>query len=256
MKIENYGVGGRCKEAMQRLTRMDGRGEIPVWVSRIILLPIPTARDKVHITGTEKLLSEVISGLGEGDAVFGYAIPREDVETATSRGARVFDASESEEFLHKNAVISALGALGYVMTEFEKTVKDMNIGIIGYGRIGKELTRLLLILGARVRVYTSNNTTRIELGEYGVESVYTDYKSKISTSGLDILINTAPTDLSECIDITESSARIIELASGNNFGDIGGVVRLMSIPDRMYPKSAGAAYAETIEKFLSEDMTE
>ena len=251
MKIENYGVGERCAEVMRRLLVSEARGEISKSISRIILLPIPTSRDKVHITGTDKLLSEAVSGACQSDAVFGYGIPKSVRAEMERAGALVFDVLECEDFQRENAYITALGTIGYILTEIKEIPSSLSFGIVGYGRIGKELIRLLLFLGARVRVYTSKELTRIELGECGVETSLTDYRSKIDLDGIDVLINTAPTDLSSSFPLGACGVRIIELASGNNFGDTE-VTRLMSIPDKMYPKSAGAAYFRAIEKHIKE----
>lgn len=253
MKIENYGVGERCAEVMRRLLVLEERCEISKDLSRIILLPIPTARDSIHITGTDKLLSEAVYGVAESDAVFGYAIPKAEKEKMELCGALVYDVLECEDFQKENAYITAIGAIGYILTELKVLPSELSFGVIGYGRIGKELIKLLLFLGARVEVYTSKETTRMELCGCGVKSYLTDYRSRIDIRGIDVLINTAPTDLSACFLPEEmTDVMIIELASGNNFGDIPGVKRLMSIPDKMYPKSAGAAYFRAIEKYVRE----
>jgi hypothetical protein len=47
--------------------------------------------------------------------------------------------------------------------------------------------------------------------------------------------------------------RVIELASGENFPLISGVERLPSIPEKMYPDSAGYLYYKAITRFLKEE---
>ena len=96
MKIENYGVGERCAEAMRRFFLAEEKGELPRSVRRLIILPIPTSRDGVHLTATDLTVSEVLHGAGEGDVVAGYAIPSSIKEILASRGAWVYDASEDD----------------------------------------------------------------------------------------------------------------------------------------------------------------
>lgn len=254
MKIENYGVGERYKETLCALLDYEQSGRMPPSLSRALIMPIPTSRDGVHISGSALTLDELFSDLGEGDAVFGYGIPKEKRTALESVGAHVFDAEEDEAFLSENAFLTALGTLGYILTEFDRVPGDITFGIVGYGRIGRELCRILLFFGARVRIYTSRELTRLELGECGVETVHTDYITPLVLSSVDVLINTAPTDLSASFPDgrLHGGIRVLELASGENFPGVEGVERLMSLPGKMYARSAALAYFRAIEKYLNE----
>ena len=254
MKIEKYGVSERCNLAMQRLLFLSERGELPPSLTHAVLLPIPTARDGIHVTGTDRLLLEATRDVGEGSLVCGYGIPVGERERMRAAGAKVFDAMECEGFLLENSYISALGAMGYILTELKKVPREVSFGIVGYGRIGSALLEMLLFFGARVRVYTTRSETREALGRCGIESAATDLSDGVGISGIDVLINTAPTSLTSFFPDGKipDGIRVIELASGDNFGKIEGVERLPGIPDKMYPRSAGAAYSNAIENFIKE----
>jgi hypothetical protein len=45
---------------------------------------------------------------------------------------------------------------------------------------------------------------------------------------------------------------VIDVASGNNFEGVEGVVRLPSIPEKSYPKSAGRVYFHAIQRYMRE----
>ena len=253
MKIENYGSGGRTRELMRRLVALEGESGAPPWVERVIILPIPTSRDGVHITDTDKLICEVLSDISPGDFVAGYAIPREDVEIIEAQGGICFDASRDGTFLGENARISALGALGTLLTSSGAAPEDLTVGIVGYGRIGAALAEMLMYHGGRVVVYTSNNATRLRLGEVGVPTL--SYERGVGVlpdvGGLDVLINTAPTSLGATFpDGIPEGLTVLELASGDNFGGVEGVRRLPSIPDRMYPATAGRIYFEAVHRAM------
>ena len=251
MKIENYGAGGRCAEAMRLLMGVEHDS-----IKRVILLPIPTSRDGTHLTGSERLLRDVLGEAGRGDLVVGYSIPKADAEYISSRGASVYDVSGDEEFLDENAIITAIGTLEYLFCNFDLVPSDMHIGIIGYGRIGRHLARMLLFLGAKIRIYTSKNLTRVELGERGVERREINYGAPMldDLGNLDVLINTAPTPLGACFadGRIPKGLCVIELASGDNFRGVDGVVRLPSVPEKSYPISAGRAYFHAIQKYMRE----
>ena len=255
MKIENYGEGKRCAEALRLFLGAEERGELPDWVDRLIILPIPTSRDKATVTDKKLTLKEVFEGVGKGDVVAGYAIPDGCYDEARARGAVIFDAEKDENFLTENARLTALGALGYILSEIDREPADISFGVVGYGRIGKIITRYLLFLGAKIKIYTSKELSRLQLGECEI-STQTTKDGKIDLSGTEILINTAPVRLLDGFSDGRlpDGVRIIELASGNNFPGIDGIERLPSIPDRFYGKSAGKAYYSAIKKYMCEGV--
>jgi hypothetical protein len=162
----------------------------------------------------------------------------------------VADLARDEEFLLENAYLTALAALGIYLGTTKAAPRDTSVGVVGYGRIGKRLTGLFLYLGARVRVFTSREDTRLELCENGVSASVSgrDY----DLSGLDILINTAPATIFEKDKIPED-LRIIDLASGDNFPEIAGVEKYPSVPAKMFPISAGRAWGRAVERRLAKN---
>lgn len=256
MKIENYGKGERCLLAMRYLL-LDEELTDRCNEKRIILLPIPSARDGVHITGTDKLISELLMDIREQDFVVGYNIPDEDKEIIYHSGGDFFDAALDEVFLLENSNLSALGALGYILQNTSRPPADTRYGIVGYGRIAGALSEMLMYLGGKVRIYTSNNLTRLSLSEYGVDNMSYDRASHTipDISDIDILINTAPTPLEATFEggRIPKEMTVIELASGNNFEGVAGVIRLPSIPERFYPRAAARIYYEAIKRALMED---
>lgn len=213
----------------------------------LIILPIPSTRDGVHINGTELTLSDALSGVSRDTLVVGYALPPEIAGAVRGRGALVWDGASDERFLSENAELTALATLGILICEGRRAPSDMSVGIVGYGRIGKVLLRLLLYIGARVRVYTSRTEVRMELSALGVDTA--EAREGAELSGLDILINTAPARIFSFND-GAPQARIIELASGSNFPEHVSVERYPSLPARAYPETAGRVFAEAVENFL------
>ena len=251
MNIETYGTGERLKAVARKARSLSTK--------HLVLLPVPTTKDGVHVNGTDIPLADTLVNVGRGSIVVGYALPADYKKEVEDLGGEALDLSLDEEFLLENARITAIGALGYLLTTSKGVPSEGRIGVVGYGRIGSYLVRYLLFFGAKVRVYTSKMLTSIELGECGVDSVCVcEWGGGVyDFSGLDVLINTAPKDMKESFPLGKcDDLRILELASGNNFDGVLGVEKLPALPERMYPESAGEAYTRAIRRFLLERETE
>jgi hypothetical protein len=101
-----------------------------------------------------------------------------------------------------------------------------------------------------VRIYSENREKIAMLAEAG--ALVEELSPGADFSGLDIIINTAPETLipEETVGkLIDGGAHFIELASGKNYSDER-VVRMASIPDKMYPLSAGRLYARSIARAI------
>ena len=246
MNIETYGTGERLKIAAGLA------GSIPA-EGHLVLLPVPTTKDGVHVFGTDILLSDTLCNLDEKSVIVGYGLPKDFISEINARGAAVLDLSCDEEYLSENAYITAVGAVGYILTTSKKSPDGVRFGIVGYGRIGSRLVKMLLFLGGSVKVYTTNPLNSVTLGECGIDCASVSDSDRYDFSGIDILINTAPKDMREAVSYGYvcEKMRIIELASGDNFAGISEVERLPGIPERMFCESAGQTYFSAIERFLN-----
>ena len=74
-----------------------------------------------------------------------------------------------------------------------------------------------------------------------------------NTGGLDILINTSPTRQIEESDLPQNK-RIIDLASGRVYPPSERVTRLPSVPEKMFPITAGRLYAEGVLRAMFGDL--
>lgn len=243
MIIHSYENGPRADACIEYIRSLKCADD----VDKMILLPIPTTKDKHTILKTNICIYDVLDTISGHTLISGYGIPGEFIKEAEELGATVHDLGGDEEFLLDNASITAVCALGVFLCSSRLSPCDTKVGIVGYGRIGKKLTNLFLYLGATVRVYTTRPDARIELSRYGVGSASSTEGADLS--GLDILINTAPATLFSPSDIPDG-LRIMELASGDNFPDVPGVERYPSIPAKMFPVSAGTAWGRAIERRL------
>jgi dipicolinate synthase subunit A len=245
MEIRLISGGGRVRECGRILASALEKRE-----GGLILLPIPTTRDNIFINSTAVTIKSAVEMINQSTIIVGYGLPDEIIGRAEDVGARFFDASLDEEFLLDNARISANGALGYILTHSLKDMGDMKIGIVGYGRIGREMTRLCLLFGAEVRLYTAREGAAIELCEMGIDARLIDGEKDFSD--LDLLVNTTP---KRQIDdsLIPREVQIIDLASGSIFEPSERLIKLSSIPEAFYPITAGRLYSEAVLRFLGKE---
>lgn len=245
MIIHTYEDGGRtvaCKECLLE-------NHLPDGINECIILPIPSTKDGVHLSGTDVLLDSVLNNVRKGVLVVGYSLPSAFLTGVTDRGGILYDAGSDEKFLVGNAELTAVAALGVILNSEKRVPRDMTFGIVGYGRIGKELTRHLLFLGSRIRVFTTRRDVRLLLSEFGVAT--SESTEGADLTGIDVLINTAPARIFDTDSpLFPKNMRVIDLASGNNFPTLLSYETYPSIPARMYPESSGVLLAEGAMEYI------
>lgn len=200
-----------------------------------LILPIPSSRDGVRVAGCEALILDSLGELRDGDIAVGYGFSEDTEQLAARRGVILLDAALDDIFLEQNARLTAEGIIYELMKE-GRAPSDRCIGIIGWGRIGRHLSKMLSALGAQTVVYTSRKNEGFL--PYS-ELPFAEKK------GIDILINTAPARIigDECSGALES-VRVIELASGNNFPEWLAHERYPSLPYRVFPESAARTFVD------------
>ena len=246
MIIHNYEKSLRSTECVKYLTRSGTLSEY----NTLIALPIPTSRDGVRLTNTDTGIDEVLERTDAGTLVIGYDIPREWTDKLIKKHATVCDSGLDEKFLCENGRLTAECTIGILLSTAQRSLSEMTFGIVGYGRIGKWLLCYLSYFSAGVVVYTRSLKTRLDLGQTGI--FCPDIDSAEIPENMDVLINTAP-DVVLCEDgfSKNKSVRVIDLASGDNFPWLNNVEKYPSIPAKMLPRSAGLAWARSVERFVN-----
>jgi len=215
-------------------------------------IPAPFCKDSIEIT--QELLTAM-----KGKRIFCGMKPRLQKACPTLSGD-VYDYYEREEFAVCNAVVTAEGALEIAMSSFEGTINGAEVLVIGYGRIGKSLSRMLSSLGANVTVSARKPSDLAWIELSGLRAVRTDELYK--ENSYDLIFNTVPAPVLSCILLAKIAIRavVIDLASGEGGVDKYAAERLgithihaLSLPGKAAPKAAGEIVKNTIYHILEED---
>ncbi len=204
-----------------------------------LLLPAPSLTGSGGITGGERL-DAVLSTLPKEITVIGG-----NLDVPTLQSYKTLDLLKDPEYLVKNADITAYCAVKLAMERLPFTLYGCPVLVIGWGRIGKCLARLLRALGAQVCVSSRSGESRSLLNLFGYQAVDT---CSIVPQNYKIIFNTAPAKLSvPC----PSQILAIDLASQLALSGEK-VLWARGLPGKMASESAGDLIANTIMNRLFE----
>lgn len=191
-----------------------------------ILLPVPSFDEDGQVKGSGHLPE-----IGCDVTVMGGNLQNLDCNKV--------DFLQDPYYLEENAAITAKCALHYADLRHGTRVL-----VIGWGRIGKHLTRLLTALGTDVTVAVRKERDWQALTGMGHRAVYLmDLKPR----EFDVVFNTAPASIlfsGEC----REDAVLIDLASVKGiFGK--GVIYARGLPSKDAPEESGQLIAKTALRY-------
>ena len=157
---------------------------------------------------------------------------------------RTVDFLTDDIYLYQNAAITARCALKVAAPLLKTTLADTSVLVIGWGRIGKHLTRLLLSLGASVNVAVRSRQDQALLQSLGCRVI--DYGAPPPKCTL--VFNTVPSPY----PIQPEGCIKIELASQPGLTGKG-IVTAQGLPGIHAPESSGALIAKTFLRLCKEE---
>ena len=216
----------------------------PCNAARYMLLDIPSLglEDKLR-SGRD--LSELLRSISDDTVVIGGGLEHPLLEGYTK-----YDLLKTEGYLKENARITAYCALHIIGDALPVTLEDCPVLVIGWGRIGKMLTSLLVRVGANVTVATRDIRCVASLAKLGIGAVLTD---NVTTDRSRLIVNTAPVQIlsDEAVNACRSAVKI-DLASVKGLpGD--DVIWAKGLPDRCAPESSGKLIARYVLDYLKEN---
>ena len=198
-----------------------------------LLLPVPSFDPDGYIKGGISL-EGLLWQLPEDVTVIGGGLSRPELEHYNT-----IDLLEDAEYVADNAAITACCAMRLAAARLPVVWRGCPVLVVGWGRIGKCLARLLFQLGARVAVAARKEQDRAMLRAFGYEAL--DMKD-MEPRKYRVIFNTVPSMvLPEC----PGNGLKIDLASVPGIGG-GDVIVARGLPGKDAPESAGALIAQTV----------
>lgn len=229
-----------------------------------VILPLPLMEDgdllNTPLAADSYSASDLFSLLPTGQTVVAGKVSHEMFEKAGRNGIRLYDYLEREEFSVANAIPSAEGAIQLAMQEVPTTLHGMNVLVLGYGRIGKLLTKYLDAFGARVTVTARKYSDLAWIDANGYRALNTGAISG-HLSEFDLIFNTIPSPVLTADRLRElkPDCLCIDLASKPGGIDFSAAKKLgiraiweLSIPGKVAPVTAGQIMKQTIYNIMEE----
>lgn len=205
-----------------------------------LLLPIPSFQTDGSIRGGGDLPA-ILSVLPKDIAVIGG-----NLNHSALAGYKTIDLLQDPHYVSKNADITARCAMRLLCDCLPCTPKNLPVLILGWGRIGKCLGRLLRANDAAVTVYARKETDRAMLEALGYSTQDTP-----DPTGFRVVINTVPAGiLPQC----PQSVFKMELASVRGIGG-DDVLLARGLPAIYAPESSGKLIADTVIRIINKELS-
>ena len=203
-----------------------------------LLLPAPAFGPEGGIRGGGDL-HYILEGLPKTVKIVGGGLDR-------LAGYECWDLLKDEDYLAKNAAITAHCALAIGTRELPVTPEGCPMLVIGWGRIGKVLAKLLAALGAEVTVTSRSPEQRAMLAAlgYGAED---PAELGYILGRYRLIYNTAPSPVltGERLQYCRQDCVKIDLASSPGIAGED-VIHARGLPGRDAPESSGKLIARRI----------
>lgn len=172
-----------------------------------------------------------------------------------------FDYMKYESYVLKNAILTAEGAVTLLEESSSYSLFDANILIIGYGRIGKALHKILKNYGANITVCSRSKSSCVDALYNGAKHINFDELKE--NNDADIVINTVPHIVLTKDELLAMKHDVIILDLASFPGGVDNLVaKSMGItvlngkgmPSKYTEKTAGYIIGEAVNDIIEEEF--
>lgn len=233
-------------------------------VYEAVVLPLPYSADGKNINTPffkgAIPVSEVFESFSSKNRIFAGRCDPKIKAIAESHRIMLVDYLCREELAVLNAIPTAEGAVQIAMSETSFTIHSSRCLVIGNGRIGKILSKMLNGIGAKVTVAARKKGDLAYASAMGYNAVSV-YSLGDVIDGFDIIFNTAPSLILDfdLLAKVKKNVLIIDLASkpgGVDFDEARRrgikVIWALSLPGKVAAETAGDIICSTIFNILDE----
>jgi dipicolinate synthase subunit A len=206
-----------------------------------------------------KLDDAAFAAMAEKTLCIGMAKPIVQA-LADRHHVRVVETAENDEIAILNSIPSAEGAILRAMKELPITIHGSCSVVVGFGRCGMTLARMLHGMGAQVVVVARNPAQLARAREMGLSAKRLEDISQ-AVQDADVVYNTVPALVltEDVIEALQPRALIVDIASAPGGTDFAAAHRRgikafldLGIPGKVAPQTAGEVLAHTMPRLIAD----
>lgn len=236
--------------------------------SEVVILPLPGTNAErivraVYAENALVLTPEALSSLSDNAMVIIGSARQFLKDWAGIYNFSLIEVGEMDELAILNSIPSAEGALQIAMEETRITIHGSQTCVIGFGRVGITLARLLKAMGSHVTVVARNRGQLARALEMGCRKAEYGELNQLMNH-MDIVFNTVPKMVltRDILKHARQETVIIDLASqpgGTDFeaANIFGIKAILApgLPGKVAPVSAGKILADVIPGVIISELS-
>lgn len=231
--------------------------------SDIIIGPIPLSSNKIDINtpfSKENISIEELIAKLDGKKFIAGSISDNVIKLAEAKNIEIIDLMQREELTVLNTISTAEGAIQIAMQETLTTIHGSNVLVLGFGRIGKILSKMLSGIGAKVACEARKESDIAWIKAYGYNPIHLNSLEE-NIGNYDIIINTIPYIVldDKILDKVKRDCLIIDLASNPGGVDREAAKRkgiktiwALALPGKVAPTTSAEFLKETIYNIFKE----
>lgn len=235
-----------------------------ITATQAVIMPLAGVREDLtpncpFSDNPPQVAERFFAALPEGIPVFIGWARQHMKELATS--VQLVEVGEDDELAILNSIPTAEGAIAIAMDKTDITIHGSNCLVIGFGRCGFTLARMLQGLGGKVTVAARSAGDGARAYELGLEFCHIqDLQGGVDS--MEFIFNTVPglTVLSrQVLERAGSCKVIVDIASGQGGTDFGSAAKLnintvhaLGLPGKVAPLAAGKILCRVYPRFLKQ----
>lgn len=229
----------------------------------IVICPTPFSKENFLNTpslSSKLTVEQLLNYLNKNQIIFAGAVQNNHNALAEKLGLNIIDIIKIEELAVLNAIPTAEGAILNAMSLTNTTIHNSNTLVLGFGRIGKILSKLLFAMGSNVTVATDVHSEKATIFGYGYNHQFISTLDK-NLNKYDLIFNTIPFPYLDknLLGFINKDCIILDLASkpfGVDYDEAAKrnikAVKLPGLPGIVAPKTAAIYIKNTILNVLGE----
>lgn len=230
--------------------------------AEIVITSIPLSKNgkSVNTSFTEKtiLVEDLFEKAKNKKIITGNITEEIGKYIKTENNNEIVDVLKYEELTVKNVIPTAEGAISIAMEKSKITLHDSNCLVLGFGRIGKILAKMLHGLGAHVCCEARKQHDLAWIKAYGYNGIHLNNLNE-RLYEFDFIFNTIPNLILDKtnLELVKKECILIDLASKPGGIDFEEADRLglqnewaLALPGKVAPKTSAQYIYELIKDIL------